>query len=73
MDMLVEGEEMEVSRSVPMLETSLSEQDKSQVVLRAMLNGDKTYDNQTKEIQLNRRTTYREWNHRVTGTSKLLG
>ena len=34
-----------------MSETSSSEQDISQVVLRAMFNGDKTYDNQTKEIQ----------------------
>src|SRR5882724_10630295 len=46
------GEEMEVSRSIPMSETSLSEQDRSQVVLRAMFNGDKTYDNLTGEIQL---------------------
>jgi len=38
-------------RSVPMSETSLSEQDRSQVVLRAMFNGDKTYDNRTKGIQ----------------------
>jgi len=43
MDVSVEGEEMEVLRSVPMSETSLSEQDRSQVVLRAMFNGDKTY------------------------------
>ena len=35
-----------------MSETSLSEQDRSQVVLRAMFNVDKTYDNQTGEIQL---------------------
>ena len=39
------GEEIEVSRSVPTSETSSSEQDSSQVVLRAMFNGDKTYDN----------------------------
>jgi len=52
------GEEMDVSRSVPMSETSSNEQDRSQVVLRAMFNGDKTYDNRTKEIQQNRRTTY---------------
>src|SRR5882724_8713387 len=62
MDVLVEGEEMEVSRSIPMSETSLSEQDRSQVILRAMFNGDKTYDNQTEEIQRNWITTYREWN-----------
>ena len=52
MDMSVEGEEMDVSRSVPMSETSYNQQDRSQVVLRAMFNGDKTYDNQTGEIQL---------------------
>jgi len=34
-----------------MSETLSSEQDKSQVVLRAMFNGDKTYDNRTREIQ----------------------
>ena len=45
MDMLVEGEEMKVSRSVPMSETLSNEQDRSQVVLRAVFNGDKTYDN----------------------------
>ena len=45
MDMSVEGEEMEVSRSIPMLETSSSEQDRSQVVLREIFNGEKTYDN----------------------------
>src|SRR5882724_9362474 len=39
------GEEMEVSRSIPMSETLSSEQYISQVVLRAMFNGDKTYDN----------------------------
>ena len=60
MDVSVEGEEMDVLRSVPMLETSSNEQDRSQVVLRAMFNGDKTYDNQTREIQLSRRTTYRD-------------
>src|SRR5882724_9379802 len=53
-----QGEEIEVSRSVPMSETSLSEQDRSQVVLRAIFNGDKTYDNRTKEVQQNQRTTY---------------
>ena len=45
MDVSVEGEEMEVSRSIPTSETSSNEQDRSQVVLRAMFNGDKTYDN----------------------------
>jgi len=34
MDVSVEGEEMKVSRSVPMSETSSSEQDRSQVVLK---------------------------------------
>jgi len=60
MDVSVEGEEIGVLRSVPTLETLLNEQDRSQVVLRAMFNGDKTYDNQTGEIQLSRRTTYRD-------------
>ena len=55
-----QGEEMEVSRSIPMSETSSSEQDRSQVVLRAMFNGEKTYDNRTGEIQRSRRTTYRD-------------
>ena len=64
---------MDVLRSVPMSETSLSEQDRSQVVLRAMFNGDKTYDNQTEEIHQSWRTTYREWNHQVSGTCTLLG
>src|SRR5882724_4333282 len=41
MDMSVKGEEMEVSRSVPMSETSLNEQDRSQVVLKAMFNGER--------------------------------
>jgi len=63
MDMSVEGEEMEVLRSIPTSETSSSEQDRSQVVLRAMFNGDKTYDNQTgeynsaKELLIETRTT----------------
>jgi len=39
MDMSVEGEEMDVSRSVPTTETSSNEQDRSQVVLRAMSMG----------------------------------
>src|SRR5882724_6910535 len=73
MDMLVEGEEMEVSRSVPTSETSSSEQDTSQVVLRAIFNGDKTYDNRTEEIHRSRRTTYREGKHRVACTSNLSG
>jgi len=47
MDVSVEGEEMDVSRSIPMSETLLNEQDRSQVVLREMFNGDKTYDNRT--------------------------
>jgi len=34
-----------VSRSVPTSETSSNEQDRSQVVLKAMFNGEKTYDN----------------------------
>jgi len=52
MDMSVEGEEMDVLRSIPTSETSSNEQDRSQVVLREMFNGDKTYDNQTGDIQL---------------------
>ena len=51
MDVLVEGQGIEVLKSIPTSETSLSEQDRSQEVLRAMFNGDKTYDNRTKEIQ----------------------
>jgi len=42
-------------------------------VLRAMFNGNKTYDNQTGEIKRNWGTTYKKENHRVAGTSKLLG
>jgi len=39
---------MEVLRSIPTSETSSNEQDRrSQVVLKAMFNGEKTYDNQT--------------------------
>src|SRR5882724_192495 len=41
MDVSVKGEEMEVSRSVPMSETSSNEQDRSQVVLKAMFNGER--------------------------------
>ena len=55
----VEGQRIMVLMSVPTSETSSSEQDRSQVVLRAMFNGDKTYHNRT-EIQQNWRTTYRE-------------
>src|SRR5882724_10114117 len=51
MDVSVKGEEIEVSRSVPTLETSSSEKDRSQVVLRTRFNRDKTYDNRTREIQ----------------------
>src|SRR5882724_2808438 len=39
MDVLVKGEEMEVSRSVPTVETSSHEKDRSQVILRAMFMG----------------------------------
>ena len=45
MDVSVEEEERDVLRSVPMSETSLNEQDRSQVILKAMFNGEKTYDN----------------------------
>jgi len=51
MDVLVEGEEIGVLRSIPTSETSSSEQYRSQVVLRTRFNGDKTYDNRTEEIQ----------------------
>ena len=67
------GEEMEVLRSIPTLETSSSEQDRSQVVLRAMFNGDKTYDNRTEEIHRSQRTTNRDGNHWFAGTSNLSG
>src|SRR5882724_7646126 len=73
MDVLVEGEEMEVLRSVPTSETSSSEQDRSKAILKEMFNGEKTYDNRTEEIHRSRRTTYREGKHRVAGTSNLLG
>ena len=39
MDVLVEGEQMRVSRSVSTSETSSNEQDRSQVVLKAMFIG----------------------------------
>jgi len=45
MDVLVEGHELKYLKSVPMSETSSSEQDRSQEVLRAMFKRDKTYDN----------------------------
>jgi len=65
------SEESRSLKSVPTSETSSSEWDKSLGFLKAMFNGDKTYDNRTEEIQLSRRTTYRNWNHRVTGTVML--
>jgi len=52
-----------VLRSIPTSETSLSEQDRSQVVLRTRFNGDKTYDNWTgiynsaEELLIETRTT----------------
>ena len=60
MDVLVEGEEMDVSRSIPTLETLSSEQDRSLEILGAIFKRDKTYDNQTREEQQNLRNTYRE-------------
>src|SRR5882724_10247172 len=65
------SEESRGLKSVPTSETSSSEWDKSLGFLKAMFNGDKTYDNRTEEIQLSQRTTYRDWNHRVTGTVML--
>jgi len=44
MDVSVEEEEG-CSRSVPTSETLSNEQDRSQVILKAMFNGEKTYDN----------------------------
>src|SRR5882724_2736118 len=73
MDVSVEGEEMEVLRSVPTSETSSSEKDRSKAILKEMFNGEKTYDNRTEEIHRSRRTTYREGKHSVAGTSNLLG
>src|SRR5882724_5854132 len=35
--------------------------------------GAKTYDNQAREIQQNQRTTYRDWNHSISGTCMLSG
>jgi len=43
-------EEMEDSRSVPMSETSSSEQDRGKAIFKAMFNGEETYDNRTEEI-----------------------
>ena len=34
-----------VSRNIPMSETSSNEQDRGQVILKAMFNGEETYDN----------------------------
>ena len=42
---------IELLKSIPTSETSSSEQDRSLEVLRAMFKRDKTYDNQTEEIQ----------------------
>jgi len=60
MDVSVEWVMNELLKSIPMLETSSSEQDRSLEVLTAMFKRDKTYDNQTEEIQRNWGTTYRE-------------
>src|SRR5882724_11486116 len=73
MDVSVEGEEMEDSRSVPTSETSLSEQDRGKAILKAMFNGEETYDNRTEEIHRSWRTTYREGKHSVAGTSNPSG
>src|SRR5882724_7414202 len=67
------SEESRSLKSIPTSETSSSEWDRSLGFLKAMFNGDKTYDNQTEEIHQSRRTTYREGKHRVAGTSNLLG
>jgi len=45
------SEESRSLKSVPTSETSSSEWDKSLGFLKAMFNGDKTYDNRTEEIQ----------------------
>ena len=50
MDVSVEERGIEVFEECPNVETSSSEQDRSLGVLRAMFNGDKTYDNRTEEI-----------------------
>jgi len=54
MDVLVDEEERDVLRSVPTSETLSNEQDRSQVILKEMFKGEKTYDNRTGEIQLSR-------------------
>ena len=51
MDVSVDGQLIDVVKSVPKSETLSSEDDSSLEVLRAMFNGDKTYDNRTEEIQ----------------------
>ena len=51
MDVSVEGEEMEDSRSIPTSETSSSEQDRGKAIFKEMFNGEETYDNRTEEIQ----------------------
>src|SRR5882724_2620300 len=73
MDVSVEGEEMEDSRSVPTSETLSSEQDRGKAILKAMFNGEETYDNRTEDIHRSRKTTYREGKRRVAGTSNLSG
>ena len=60
MDVSADEQWIEMLKSVPTSETLASEQDESLEVLRAMFNVDKTYDNQTEEIHLSQRTTYRE-------------
>jgi len=73
MDVSVKGEEIEDSRSIPTLETSSSEQDRSKAILKAMFNGEETYDNRTEDIHRSRKTTYRKGKRRVAGTSNLSG
>src|SRR5882724_2996987 len=51
---------IELLASIPTLETSLSEQNKSLESSRQCSRRTKTYDNQTGEIQQNKRTTNRE-------------
>jgi len=51
MDMSVEWVMNRGVEEHPMSETSSSEQDRSLEILRAMFKRDKTYDNQTEEIQ----------------------
>src|SRR5882724_7659452 len=88
MDMLVEGEEMEVSRSVPTSESSSSEQDRSQVVLKAMFNGKRLMIielgkyNSAEELLIETRTTglqghiyYRgkDWRTSITRAAVCMG